>query len=158
VTDQPEGPQLPPLESNDPDWRAARWRDRARKTAAGSGRHWTDPARPVVRSSSAALRRYESPRVRLDVVCRRRLLARVLGTDTPGVYDVAYEAAPTASKGGWGVQSDALGDVGAVILVACRCSARMHHLDPMKLRAQAWEGRPGKPHEVGVSDVILASG
>ncbi len=153
---------------NDPEWVAERRRERARRTAAGSGRHWDDPAKPVVRSSSAQLRRTERARARLDVVCRRVCIARVLGTAVPGAYEVAFEAVgmsgglPATVTGplgsgrpafpGYATQLIPL-EVGVPIQVACRCKARMHHLDPLALRQEAWGGRPGKPREVRVSAV-----
>ncbi len=152
---------LPGLESDDPVWRRGRLRERGRQTADGAGRHWDDEARPLVKSSSKALRRMERHRARLDVVCRRRsLIARVLGTAAPGVYEVALEAVPAGVvgnlAGGHGITLLTLDDVGSRVKVACRCPERMHYLDPLKLRANAWEGRPGKPHEVGVSSVLIA--
>lgn len=154
---------------DDPEWVAERRQVRARRTAAGSGRHWDDPAKPVVRSSSAQLRRTERARARLDVVCRRVCIARVLGTAVPGAYEVGFEAVGmggglpatvTSALGaggrqafpGYAMQLIPL-EVGVPIQVACRCKARLHHLDPLALRQEAWEGRPGHPREVHVSVV-----
>lgn len=140
-------------------WVAARTRERGRSTAEGAGRHWDDEARPLVKSSSKALRRLERPRARLDVLCRRRLIARVLGTTTPGAYELAFEATPAGIVGdvvgGYMTHILKLDDVGARVKVSCRCSQRMHHLDPLKLRDAAWDGRPGKPREIGAALVAV---
>jgi hypothetical protein len=149
--------------TDDDSYAQRRLVERQRETAAGRGRHWDDPARPKVESSSVGLRRLERHRARLDVLCRRRVLARVLGTATPGAYEVAIEAVPVGTLegavGGWGVTLLALENVGVSgVAVACRCEVRMHHLDPVRLRAEAWQGRPGKPRVVGVSAVERRSG
>ncbi len=150
---------LPPLESDDPAWVAMRWSERHRRTAEGANRRWNDEARPLVVFSSKALRMFERPRARLDVVCRRRLIARVLNTGVPGAYEVAIEAVPVGAAsptpGGWAMHVLPLDGTGPRVKVACRCSERLHHLDPTKLRAEAWDGQPGKPRPIGVSDVLV---
>ncbi len=158
MTDEP----LPGLESNDPAWVRMRWSERHRRTAEGANRQWDDEDRPLVVFSSKALRLFERPRARLDVVCRRRLIARVLNTAVPGSYEVAIEAtpvgAPSPTPGGWAMHVLPIEDAGPQVKVACRCSERLHRLDPLKLRSAAWEGRTGKPVECGVACVIVGSG
>jgi len=158
VTDEP----LPPLESADPAWVEMRWNERHRRTADGLNRQWTDEDRPLVVFSSKALRLFERPRARLDVVCRRRLVARVLSTAVPGAYEVAIEAVPVGvpgpTPGGWAMHVLPLDGTGPHVKVACRCSERLHQLDPIKLRTAAWEGQPGRPAECGVASVSIRSG
>ncbi len=103
------------------------------------------------------------------MVCRGSCVARVLGTDTPGVYQIAFEVvgsgkgmpatvapADAAPFPGWALTL-LPDDVGVPVLVACRCPRRVHTLDPARLRAEAWTGRPGHPREVGVSAVEATS-
>lgn len=151
--DQPAGPPLPPLDSSNPEWRASRLQERMQREAAGFGRHWSDPVRPKVKSSSRGLRRFESERAWADVLCGQSVVARLLATDTPGRYELAFEAVQVSPKGGWGVTSVALDLISEPIPMACRCSVRMHHLDPAKLTVEGEQGPPkrGRPRRVPVS-------
>ncbi len=61
----PEGP-LPPLESNDPDWRAERWRAWAAGERLNFGRHGP-PIRTRVQATE--LRRWEADSAVVDLYC-----------------------------------------------------------------------------------------
>lgn len=139
------------------EWAERRRAEREREIAAGSGRHWTpEQARPAVKSSSKQLRRVEAKRQRLQVLCRSRCIAVVLEGASPGAMEVAIEPKSTGGLPGDGYGLHIL-DLLAVgngpVIVGCRNCAP-HGLDPHKLRAEAWEGQPGRPRVVGVSDVV----
>lgn len=138
--------------------------ERQRATAAGENRPWsTDRGRPGVKASSAALRKIEPRRQLLQVLCRSRCVAVVLRAEptnheghTSSRLELWIEATPVAGGSGHALQNfdlDTLGNTAAA--VACRCS-QVHQLDPHKLRAEAWQGRPGRPRVLGVSDVSAA--
>lgn len=121
--------------------------------AAGVGRHWSDPVRPRVKSSSRGLRRTEPGRAWADVLCGQSVVARLLATDTPGRYELAFEAVQVSPTGGWGVTIVALDVISEPIPVACHCSVRMHYLAPGKLAVEGESGPPkrGKPRRVPVA-------
>jgi hypothetical protein len=132
-------------------WYEAQGRMRRIETVRGRDRHWK-PDRPRARTSSSALRRIEQETTRLDVVCRRRLIARVIDKGREVPLELMIEAVPVT--GGWGTALTflPLGSVG--LIVVCRCSERTHELDPGKLRHEAWQGKPGHPRVVVVRDVL----
>ncbi len=150
---------------DDPDW----VRERKRELAEGARRHWnSDDGKPRVRSQVRGLRNFQTHRARLDIVCRRRLIARVLAKDEHAYgFEVAMEAigasgGQTATiahpdgrlTAGYGLN---LIDVETgPIAVGCRCSRQIHQLIPMLLNAEArmFAPRPGKPRVVSVSRVV----
>ncbi len=137
-------------------------RDRRVEQMRGARRHW-DPARPRVESQSRALRQTEKQRAVLDVLCRGRLIVRVLAGGAPGEYEVALEV--VGQKGGGTAFVDAPGlsgpgrafnlfPLGEVpFIVGCRCGKKMHDIDSVKLRTLAWQGQRGRPRSCGVADV-----
>jgi hypothetical protein len=141
------------------EWAERRKAEIDRETAAGGRRHWDEERghRPAIRSSSKQLRRTETARQRLQVLCRSRCIAVVLQGAELGELEVAIEPKLVDSGIGYGFHVLDLTTIGNVpVVVGCRCGRR-HHLDPHKLRAQAWEGQPGKPHVVGVAEVAERS-
>jgi hypothetical protein len=144
----------------------AAWQDqRRREVAQGARRHWGSLDQPRVRSQASRLREFQPEVARADVLCRRRLVARVVEIE-PRTLQVALEAIgasggqsvsivmPDGSlSSGFSVTLLELGDV--PILLGCRCRRRKHELEPRLLQDVAWRGRPGRPVEVGVSEVAM---
>lgn len=131
-------------------WGQDRKRERRIATTKGAGRHW-DEDRPRIRTASKELRKTEHTRARLDVECRKRLIARVLDQGRDASLQVALEALPMPG----GAAVTLLPIETAPIAVGCRCPARVHHLDPAKLSTEAWEGKPGRPRVVAVQRVSV---
>jgi len=136
-------------------------RDRQRALAEGDRRHW-DAERPRVRTQSRALAGMAKDRARLDVRCRRRLIARVMEREAGDGLEVVME---TVGAGGGRAASVVTADgvtsgyastilpVGdGPITVGCRCRRHSHVLDDSRLIA-AMRYQPGRPGEVGVSEV-----
>lgn len=146
MTDEP----LPPLESDDPEWVAARRREHA------AGRRLGNQDRPKGLSSSA-LTKVDPGRAVLDIVCRGRHVGRVLVPDPDValpegvVLQVACEARVT---GGGGVAFWPLdGYIDAeVVIAACRCGRR-HSLLVNRLVAEGRGRRPGAPKRVDMRRV-----
>jgi hypothetical protein len=137
------------------EWADRQRIEKARREAAGEGRHWSaEEERPRVRSTSRVLRRYQKDRQRLQVLCRSRCVAVVLSEGRPGDLSLAIEAVQKDDSAGAAFYTFDLVEVGnGPVALGCRCGTK-HDLDPHKLRAEAWEGQPGRPRHIGVADVV----
>ncbi len=113
-----------------------------------------------VESQSRALRHFQRDRALVDVVCRRRLIARVLDDD--GSYRLAADMVGSREgraalvsgdmpSSGYAINTWVL--AGADASVPCRCRRRRHILDGGRLNAEAIQARPGRPREVAVASV-----
>ena len=146
---------LPPLESDDPAWVAARRRETA------DGRR-SDNALSPTGLVSGPLGQVETPRAVLDVVCRGRHVARVLVPDPevallPGVIlQVACEARRTAGGGlsWWPLDCYVNGEV---VLAVCRCRRASHRLSVNLIVSIARDRAPGSPRTVSVGRVAVES-
>lgn len=132
-------------------------RERMRAISEGEKRHW-DKSRPLVKTESRTLRGMWKDRVRLDVVCRRRLIARVLERETRDGLEIAMETVGAGSMTSvegmpYGYASTIVSVGDGPIVVGCRCARRRHKLDDGRLITLAMGYRPGRPGEVGVSAV-----
>lgn len=81
---------LPPLESDDPEWVAARWREFAEGKGPRSGRR--------ARWNASALKAWRADDALLDVLCKGRLVARVY--DDAGTMVVVTEVKVMTSEKG----------------------------------------------------------
>jgi hypothetical protein len=115
---------------------------------SASQRHWqavdAGYQQSRVRSSSAALREYANDRALLDVLCRRRLILRVV--DSEPLNAVTEEVSGRVFN---------IVDitVAPVILVDCRCG-QSHEIDTAALTHLAPRARPGRPRVVDVRTVL----
>lgn len=144
--------QLPPLESDDPEWVAAR----RREEALGD--------RPALADktglTSKGLGAIDSHRAVLDIVCRRRLVARAIAPVPdqkwlPGVImQVICEARSTP---GGGLAYWPLDCVvgGAIVVKTCRCG-RPHTLLVNRLITESRDVTPGAPKRVDMRSVAEA--
>lgn len=147
--------KLPPLESDDPAWVAAR----RREIAAGKRPLGQEKPAGV---SSTALSRIETHRAVLDLICRGRHVARVLVPDPDVklpegvVLTVACEPRPHESGLGWGWEPlDGWIDE-PVLIPACRCG-RPHTLPVNRLVAEARGVTPGAPKKMPIHRVAVAA-
>lgn len=154
----------------DEEWVA----DRLREIAAGARRHY-DPERPRIRSRHSALRKIETPRAVLDVLCRRSVVARVLRTRDNTGLEVAFDViSPSPSAGrrqagqkdhddrrdddrrddddGFALVIVPIADTD--IVVGCHCRARVHLLDPVALKREALIPDTRRPREVACGVVL----
>lgn len=140
-------PALPPLESDNPEWVAARWR------AAAAGAR--SPERPKPRGAEKALRRWLPETALVDVFCRSgslpRLVLRVAVDD--GRQTVRYDVRVLAGghESSWIFRLTAA----PVFKVPCRCG-EAHLLSSLALARMARNRKPGKPRRCAVSDVAQA--
>ncbi len=136
---EPVGP-LPPLESDDPEWVAERWRVFALGQGPRRGRraNW----------SPTALRSVEVDSALVDVVCRGKHIARVYAD--PSHFMVTLEAqfrGPLLTHSPF-----ALNDHPAVA-VMCRCGTE-HLMQTRLLAAEARRRTPGRPARLGVAHFL----
>lgn len=142
-TPVPDGP-LPPLESDDPEWVAARWAEFARGEGPRRGRR--------ARWNARRLRDATTGHALLEVLCKGRLIAVVY----PGDDGLTVITEVTGLKSGaWTSTWFALVRQ-PVIAVACRCGQE-HMLRSALLAQHARDRTPGKPLVVGVSAVEAAT-
>jgi len=142
--------ELPPLESDDPAWVAARRREWA------AGKRPLGQEKPA-RLTSSAMGRIEPHRAVLDVICRGRHVARILVPDpdvalpTGVVLQVACEVRPVAGGGFsfWPLDGY-LGE--RVVIAACKCGHR-HSLIVNWLVVEARRIKPGAPKRVDMRSV-----
>ncbi len=142
---------LPPLESDDPEWRAARWW----QFAEGHPPHWSQSSSPRSRPGAAALRRWgQDNDAAVEVLCRRRLVVCLLRVG--GGYNVASEFNAKEIDGkvvGWSFTELPL-TVAPVHAVACRDHGR-HDLDSEKLLQAARRATRRDVVRVPVHDVSV---
>jgi len=143
VTDQPEGPPLPPLESDDPAWVAARWREFAEGKGPRTARR--------TRWNATALKAWRADVALLDVLCKGRMIARVYDDGGLVVVVEAKTRIINGRQGGTTASPFALVHH-PVVAVACRCGQE-HRLRSAGLAEYARGRTPGKPHSVGVASV-----
>jgi len=136
-------PELPPLESDDPEWVAARWR------AWASGRRFGDDGKPRnPRPSGNELRGWHPGEALVDVYCETRHVLRVAVVD--GAFRVGWNF--TSVKGGhWSLNDFVLSGL-TTVAVECRCG-HPHKLSSLALQRRAARVVvPGKPKKIGVAD------
>ena len=106
-----------------------------------------------MKSLSRDFRGMWKERTRLEIICRRRLIAKVLEREEWPGLEVAMEVVPVSAdaRSGWASERSVIGD--GPILVGCRCGRGRHVLEDSSLREMAMQYRPGRPGEVGVSAV-----
>lgn len=125
---------------------------RQREYAAGENRpHLANGTRHP--SSVKLLRDHERRHARLDVLCRNRLIARVVADPIRACLTVATEAKqPASADSGYAFDMYIL-NTDDIIKVNCRCGRREHVLDPRLLTGEADRQRAGKVKTVGVAVV-----
>jgi hypothetical protein len=146
MTPEPDGP-LPPLESDDPEWVAARWREWA---SGNGGPRWKDARSPRKTSQSGVLGQWRADECVLQVWCRRDLIAVVALRN--GAYDLVTLARRLAGGIDHETFSLSLTDTHAV---ACSHPKGRHDLDTAKLLTEARKAAPGKPRVVKMWKVSI---
>ncbi len=152
MTDDNDEP-LPPLESDDPEWVAAR----RGAYLAGARHHWQSPdAPPRRRTTSAFLRSYQADEALVDVYCGQHLVARVARTAES--YEVVTDPVPVRAAQdasivlGWGFER---ADLRAAERVAVGCRCGVHVLSTRSLMGVARRAVPGRPERTRVGDVTV---
>jgi len=137
-------PELPPLESDDPEWVAARWQEWA------AGKRFGEDGKPrSPRPSAKELRRWHPGDALLDVSCGKRHVLRVAEVD--GALRAGWNFTPM--KGGhWSLSDLPLAGL-TTLAVECHCGRGQHSLSSLALQRAARGEVPGKPGRVGVSEV-----
>ncbi len=138
----PAGP-LPPLESDNPEWVAERWREWA---AGTGGPVWKSGRVPRRKSQSGLLREWRADECVVQVWCRRSLIAAVALRD--GAYDLVTLA---QRHGAWIVHETFPLSITSTRAVAC--GDGRHDLDTAKLLRLSRTAAPGDPRVVRVWEV-----
>jgi len=135
-------PELPPLESDDPEWVASRWREWA------SGERFGEDGKPRnPRPSAKELRGWYPGEALVDVFCGKRHVLRV--AEVEGAERAGWNI--TATTGGHWALNDFLLIGLTTVAVECRCG-QPHKLSSLALLRAARGVIPGKPRRIGVLD------
>ncbi len=148
MTDKRRDGPLPPLESDDPQWVAARWRE---WVAGGRFRGHRNPRAP--RGRGSVLREWLPHAAVADVYCRASgrewLILRVALADC---HLVARWNVEVLTGGHQSSNIFRLTEA-PTFAVECRCGTA-HPVSTLALGRAARAGSPGKPRRVGVSTLV----